>query len=314
MIKRGLIYFDAFLYPKKRWIILFDLLSFILLVYIFSERLNHIFFAYIVYLLAAYSLIITTAALFKAITHIKKDVHHIYHVSRYYSDIQYRMKIKLFMSVSINVSYAGLKLVIGSIYSSIWEIHLGLYYLIICIVRIILLQQVNYRNIGKNKQLEYKKYALCSYFLIALNLVLTGVVILMVYRNYTYNYPGYLIYIAALYTFYTAISAVYNMIKFRKYHSPLINAINIICFITALVSILSLQTAMLTQFGTESIAEKQMANGLTGTVICMSIFMISIYMIIHSKKERKKCPRFDMRTLLCNGCIDRFLYAYSIDH
>lgn len=276
---------NTLLFLKKRWICLLDLLSFIFLVYVFSQNLNHTILAYIFYTIASYTLVVTVISLFELTAGIRKFAFGNSYISRYYSDIQFRMKIKLYFSVSINLSYAILKLIIGGVYRSIWDAHLGTYYIIICIVRCILLKQINYNELGNNKLIEYKNYRLCSYFVIALNIMFTGIVVLMVYKNYTYQYPGYLIYIAAMYTFYTAISAVYNIIKFNKYNSPLLNAINIICFITALVSILGLQTAMLAQFGTEPILEKQRFIGLTGAIICTMIFIVSIYMNLHARTE-----------------------------
>lgn len=288
MSKRLPLVLHALLFPKKRWIFLLDMISLILLIDRFIQNRNETIFTYVIDSLATYSLIITFISLFKLSKEIKKYALSNDHVHKYYADIQYRMKIKLYVSVSINMFYAVMKLVAGYIYQSIWDVHLGTYYVIICLVRCILLRQINYNALGKNKIIEYKKYQLCSYFVLALNLIFTGIVILMVYKNYTYQYPGYFIYIAAMYTFYTVISAVYNIIKFRRYDSPLINAINIIYFITALVSILGLQTAMLHQFGAETMAEKQFSNGLTGAFICITIFIVSIYMNLHARKEVNK--------------------------
>lgn len=69
------------------------------------------------------------------------------------------------------------------------------------------------------------------------------------YQNSGFEYPGMLIYIMAMYSFYATIMAVRNVIKFRRYGSPVMSAAKIINLTAALVSMLSLKTAMLTRFG-----------------------------------------------------------------
>ena len=43
-----------------------------------------------------------------------------------------------------------------------------------------------------------------------------GMIVLMVRTNSGFTYPGYIIYLSALYTFYTMITVVVNVVKFRK--------------------------------------------------------------------------------------------------
>lgn len=47
-----------------------------------------------------------------------------------------------------------------------------------------------------------------------------GMIVLMVRTNSGFTYPGYIIYLSALYTFYTMITVVVNVVKFRKSGSP----------------------------------------------------------------------------------------------
>ena len=62
---------------------------------------------------------------------------------------------------------------------------------------------------------------------------------------------------------------------YRKYHSPVISAARKVSLAAALVSMLSLETAMLSQFDTES------------TGICAIIVGMGIFMIIHSTRRLK---------------------------
>ena len=53
----------------------------------------------------------------------------------------------------------------------------------------------------------------------------------------------------AMYAFYNIITAVMNVVKYRKYRSPVMSAAKVVSLAATLVSMLSLETAMLTQFG-----------------------------------------------------------------
>ena len=75
-----------------------------------------------------------------------------------------------------------------------------------------------------------------------------GMIVLMVRKNSGFTYPGYIIYLSALYTFYTMITVVVNVVKFRKLGSLILSAAQILNFISAMMSILGLQTAMTSRF------------------------------------------------------------------
>lgn len=51
----------------------------------------------------------------------------------------------------------------------------------------------------------------------------------------------------------------------------------------ALMSMLSLQTAMLASFGNSGELNPQWTNGMTGAAVCLIVSLIGIYMIISSK-------------------------------
>ncbi len=255
------------------------------LIGIYKYNLLDSLVAYLVYAISFYGFVVTSVYIFSNTALMKKRITKTKFVQKYQNDIQFKMKTRLFLSSSINLLYAGFKLVIGYLYLSVWEFNIGIYYLLLFIIRFILLRQVNYEEVGENKKEEYRKSIRCGYCLIILNLILSAVVVLMIKENYTYNYPGYIIYVVALYAFYNIITGTINLIKYNKYHSPIINTANAICFISALVSMLALQTAMMTQFGNNSIQTKQLANGLTGSIICIAVFIISLYMVLHSKKN-----------------------------
>lgn len=92
-------------------------------------------------------------------------------------------------------------------------------------------------------------YRMCGITLLIMNQALAGIVIFMVHQNRGFDYPGLLIYAMATYSFYSVITAVVNLVKFRKHGSPLLSAAKVINLVAAMVSVLSPETAMLARFG-----------------------------------------------------------------
>ena len=120
------------------------------------------------------------------------------------------------------------------------------------------------------------------------NLVLSGAVLMMVFFDKGFQYQGILIYVIALYTFYVTITAIIDMVKFRKYKSPILSTSKIIKMASALFSMLFLETAMFAQFGADTSAEvKRIMIMATGAGISVAVVSMAVYMIVQTTKEIK---------------------------
>ncbi len=80
---------------------------------------------------------------------------------------------------------------------------------------------------------------------------------------------------------------VMNVVKYRKYHSPVMSAAKVISLAAALVSMLSLETAMLAQFdkGQNPKPFRRIMTGCTGGGVCAMVLGIAVYMVIQSTKQ-----------------------------
>ena len=84
------------------------------------------------------------------------------------------------------------------------------------------------------------------------------------------------------------ILMVMNVVKYRKYRSPVMSAAKVVSLAAALVSMLSLETAMLTQFGsTDSEMSRRIMTACTGAGVCTMILAMAVYMIYHATRELK---------------------------
>ena len=94
----------------------------------------------------------------------------------------------------------------------------------------------------------------------------------------------------ALYTFYTTIMAVVNLVRDRKSGSPVMAAARGVNLAAALVSMLSLETAMLTQFndGSKGALFRRAMIGSTGGAVCVLVTVMGLYMVIHVTRRIRK--------------------------
>lgn len=262
-----------------------------LLVYTFLFGDQDSALAYVSYVVSAYSLTIVCAYIakipkggFREILHRNPYVH------RYLTDLPFKTHVSLYLSLGVNLLFVAMKLFFGVYYRSVWFGTLAVYYILLAVMRFLLLRHVNQNRIGTDVYSELKRYRLCGIILLLMNSALSGVVILVVQKNEGFHYAGYLIYVVAMYAFYNFITAIRDVVKYRKYNSPVMSAAKAIKLATALVSMLSLETAMLMQFNIEEDAEafRQVMTGTTGGCVCVIVVAMAVIMIVKSTKQLKK--------------------------
>lgn len=280
------------LFPHKALIVLFILITIPLLIYSLGYDEANPIIAYGSYVFSAYTLTIFVVQLPPIIKWVKRGLYANYYSSRYLSEPMLRAKISLYTGFGINVIYATLKFLAGLYYRSIWLGAIAVYYVLLSIIRFGLVKRERYlakQEDNKEKRLhELKTYRFCGYLMFLLNVAVAGLAIQMIWQNKSYSYPGFLIYAFAAYSFYCFGIAIKNMIKYRKLEQPLLSAAKMISFACALTSILALQTALLTQFGTGQEFFSRLMNSLTGTAVCLTVFLLSIRMIRRAGREIKK--------------------------
>lgn len=278
--------------------ILISIPSYALVIYVLASGMENSIISYLAYALSAYALVITITGTVGIIGWIRrgidshpliKKLHGIPVFERFLYEVEFRTETTLYQGLAVNLIYAGIKLFSGIYYRSIWFITLAVYYILLAIMRLSLLMFVRGRgNPEKDKVLELRRYRLCGIILLLMDWALLGIIILVVHQNSGFEYPGMLIYVMALYTFYATITAVINVVKFRKYKKPVLSAAKVINLTAALVSMLSLETAMLTQFGAaEDPVFRQVMTASTGAGVSMIVLGMAVFMIINATKQLK---------------------------
>ena len=249
--------------------------------------------AYAVYVIAFYTLTVLCLACIETIPayyrSIRGRVYKNRYAGRYLTDTAYKTHVSLHISLGINLLYVATNAVSAAIYSTWWFVLFAVYYAILAVMRFLLVRYVSRNSIGTSRLLELKRSRLCAYILVFINLILTGAVLMMIHFRRGFAYPGILIYIMALYTFYMTGSAIRDMIRYRKLGSPVMSTSKIIKFAAALMSMLSLETAMFAEFGGDMAPEhQQLMIMLTGAGIAAAVVTMAVYVIVKNTREIKR--------------------------
>ena len=77
---------------------------------------------------------------------------------------------------------------------------------------------------------------------------MTGMTVHMARTNSGFSYPGSILYLSVLYTFYAVAVSIVDLVKFRRLGSPILFAAKVLNLISAMMSVLGLQTAMISRF------------------------------------------------------------------
>ncbi len=245
--------------------------------------------AYVSYVIAAYTLTVwcmkipDTIKLFKTFKEKNK------YAKIWRTNTRLRINVSLYASLFANALFGMFQLMLGIYHRTFWFFSIGAYYICLGVVRFFLLSHTRRYAPGKKMENELSRYRACGWVLLLMNLALSVIVFFMIYWNRTFRHHMIVAIAMAAYTF-TAISlAIVGAVKYRKYNSPVISASKAISFAAALVSLLTLESTMLTAFGdgTVSAMQHKLMLGITGAVISLLIVMTAIYMIATATKKLK---------------------------
>ena len=281
------------LFPPFWLMLILTLLSAAALIAVFLKGWEQTRIAYFVYVLAFYTLCALTCffvmVLPKRYQRFKEKVYANPLSNRYLTDQVFRTKVSLYVSLFINLLYVGANLWSWYISRSWWFVVLGVYYVILAFMRFLLVRYVRGNALGVSPLGEWKRSRVCAYILLMVNLSLSGAVLMILYQNRGYDYPGMLIYVMALYTFYSLTHAIVDLIRYRSLGSPVMSTAKVVSFSSALVSMLNLETAMFAQFGTDmSRQDQNLMIMLTGAGISVTVLTLSILLIVKATKEIRR--------------------------
>lgn len=279
----------ALLFPRL-WVMLLLLpVAAALLVYSMVFVGTETVIAYVSYVLSAYTLTVWCVRIPELIQIIRSFKNENKYVRIWLVNTRLRVNVSLYGSLIWNTVYAVFQLWLGFYHSSFWFCSLAVYYISLALMRLSLVRYMRGNTPGENIRAELLRYRTCGIVFLITNLALTLMIFFMVYWNRTFNHHEITTIAMAAYTFTSFTMAIINMIKYRKYQSPVYSASKAISLAAACVSMLTLESTMLTTFGGETMdmTSRKVMLGVSGGAISAFIIAMAVYMIMQSTNRLK---------------------------
>ena len=245
--------------------------------------------AYVSYALAAYALCLLCVRIPAIIRAFRCGFAHVEWIQkalgtpfaqRYRQDGVFRAQCAVGIGLVINLLYTALNVFHAVWYRSLWSAALGGYYLLLALLRFMLASYTVRHPAGSNLPAEWRRCRWCGIVLLPMNFALAVVVGLVTRSGHGFVYPGILVYMMAVYAFYALTMAVINLVRYSKSSSPVITATKMITLISAMVSMLALETGLLTQFGSgDQQLFNQIMTAATGGVVCTMVLIMAVHTI-----------------------------------
>lgn len=242
------------------------------------------------YLLAAYTLTVWCARIPNFVRFFKKFKEENKYASRWLYDVHLRVNVSLYGTLLWNTAYAVFQLGLGFWHHTFWYYSLAGYYICLAVMRFFLVRHTRRHKAGERQREELIKYRSCGVLFLIMNLTLSVMIFFMVYWNRSFKHHEITTIAMAAYTFTTMMVSIFNVAKYRKFGSPVYSASKAISLAASWVSLLTLESTMLTTFGDGkmTLTVRRIMLGSSGGVISAFIIAMAVYMIIHSSKKLKE--------------------------
>lgn len=279
----------AILFPHIAIMIILIPIAALLLVYSMVFIGTESAIAYISYVISAYTLTVWCMKIPNIIKFFKTVKNENKYARRLQDDARLRINISLYGALTWNTLYGIFQLWLGFYHGTFWFYSFGIYYICLGIMRFFLLLHTRKYLPGEKMKSELLKYRACGWVFLMINLALAVIITFMLYFNRTFEHNMIIAITMAAYTFTSFTVAIVNVVKYRKYNSPVFSASKAISFAAALVSMLTLESTMLTTFSDETMSavEQKWMLGATGGAISLVIVAMAIYMIVVGSKKLK---------------------------
>lgn len=171
------------------------------------------------------------------------------------------------VSLIFNIAYAAANLLLGVLTSTWWFMTVGTYYVILGSTRVCAVNGNKKQSIAPT---------LVGVMLMITSLPLLGMAILCSVRDVGTQFHEIVMIAIALYAFIKLTLAVISLIRAKKRNIVSEKIIRNVSLADALVSIASLQRSMLVSFGEMSANDIRIFNILTGSAVCLLVFLLGL--------------------------------------
>ena len=277
----------ALLFPHIAVMILLIPVSTVFLVYSMVFLGTESLISIVSYVLSFYTLSVWCIKLPKLIHFFKTFKEENKYARIWRNDARLRVNVSLYGTLLWNVAYAVMQLCLGIWHHTFWFYSLFGYYMMLGAMRFFLVRHTSRHKAGEKMREELIRYRACGIVFLLMNLALTVIIFFMIYHSRTFIHHEITTIALAAFTFTTLTMAIINVFRYKKYNSPVYSASKAISLASACVSMLTLESTMLTTFGdgTMDLFTRRLFLGLSGGAISVFIIVMAIYMIVSGTKK-----------------------------
>ena len=241
------------------------------------------------YVLSFYMLLVWSVRVPQIIRFFKSFKTENRYARRWLEDTRLRMNVTLTGNVLWNGAYAALQLGLGIYHKSAWFFSLAGYYLTLGLMRLFLVRHTVKHRPGEQMRRELTIYRTCGWVFLVTNLALSAMMFYIIYENRTVRHHEITTIAMAAYTFTSLTMAIVNVVRYRKYESPVFSASKSVSLAAACVSMITLEGTMLATFSNEAMTAQvqRLFLALSGGAVSVFIVVMAIYMIANSNRKMK---------------------------
>lgn len=272
--------------PKASLSLALTVVGAVLLVVVFGLGIKYTPTAYVSYVLSAYLLVSWIMRAVRAFPsqRVSDLLHRNRHIARVIDDSHHRKGLTTMGSSLIEFLWVAANAVSAVRTGSSWFVTLAAYYGALAIMRLMLAPFILK---GAKAPVEQRELRLCCFAGAVLGLcaiVFAGMVVLVTHHEGSFSYSEYMLYLVALYAFYSVIGGVMQVVKAHRSARPSVFAANAVSLVTAGVSMLSLAVAMIDRFGSGDEAFRMMMVCSIGAAVCALSIGLGIWVVVRSRR------------------------------
>lgn len=195
------------------------------------------------------------------------------------------------INIVIDASWGTANLAAGFFTASTWFITLGVYYLLFCTLRWLLFTRFRHDGDALTKR-DLKIVRSCGFLLVTATLILSGIATLLLRGDVIIDYGEIATISLATFTFYSLISSIVGFVR-SHHHENLLIATNCCTNLAiALVSLFTLEVAMLSTFSTAEDATFSFIMPVTtSTMVAVILVLLGLRVISRANRELRSCER-----------------------
>lgn len=279
-----------FFSPPVLILLFFNIISAVLLCFVFTHGQDSSVTAYFSYAISAYTLTADVINFIPLINRFKQFKERNKYLKRYFSDENLRSSLSLYVSLLINIAYSSFNIFAGWVNKSNWFGAIGIYYLILSLIKFTLVgnsSKANQKPTVERRLYELRVYRFIGILMFLLNIAMSVIAIQTIWQNKSIEHSEIMTIATATFTFFTMTISVINLQKNRKLKNPITAASKMLNFAYALMAMFTMQATMITSFDNGDDSFRRIMNTVTGTTVLVLVFGMAVYMIRRSNKLLK---------------------------